>query len=187
MVSPFSFIVEPKGGKRYDNTVKAGDIDLILSSSKEDHTVSNREAVVISCPSGYKGPVYPGDILIVHHNVFKVYNDMQRMERSGKSYFKDGLYLIDDDQWFAYKRDGKLMPKEGFCFIKPSKTKEYFISKPGSRERLHGTVVIADQHLINNGIRPGDEVIFTEDSEYEFRIDGDVYYRVYSKDVCMVL
>ena len=54
MKSPFYFIVEPVGGKSYDNVRDNG---LIVSSSKEDHKATNRFALVINTPIGYTGPV----------------------------------------------------------------------------------------------------------------------------------
>ena len=42
MKSPFGFIVTPVNDTRYDNVKKIGEVDFITSSSKEDHTVSNR-------------------------------------------------------------------------------------------------------------------------------------------------
>ena len=47
MQSIHSFLVKPKGGRRYNNTKKIGDVDFILSISPEDHTVTNREAEVL--------------------------------------------------------------------------------------------------------------------------------------------
>jgi hypothetical protein len=35
-----------------------------------------------------------GDTLLVHHNVFKFYNDIKGVERSGRSYFMDDLFFI---------------------------------------------------------------------------------------------
>src|SRR5210317_1041750 len=100
MKSPFYFIVEPFGGRRYDNVKKVGDIDFITSTSQEDHTVSNRYAKVIECPSGYNGPIKPGNILLVHHNVFKIYYDMQGKERSGFSFLKDNTFFLESNQFF---------------------------------------------------------------------------------------
>ena len=54
MKSPFGFIVTPVKNTRYDN-VKIGDVDFITSSSKEDHTVSNRFANVVATPINYDG------------------------------------------------------------------------------------------------------------------------------------
>jgi hypothetical protein len=100
MKSPFYFIVKPYNDKRYDNTKKIGNVNFITSTSKEDHTSSNRYAIVVETPINYTGPVKPGDTLLVHHNVFKYYNDMQGREKSGKSFFKDDLFFIDNDQFF---------------------------------------------------------------------------------------
>ena len=49
---------------------KIGNVDFITSTSKEDHTASNRYAEVVSVPINYKGEISSGDILLVHHNVF---------------------------------------------------------------------------------------------------------------------
>ena len=38
MKSPYSFIVSPKKGRRYDNIKKYGNKDFITSSSEEDHS-----------------------------------------------------------------------------------------------------------------------------------------------------
>ena len=77
MRSPHSFIVTPVNDRRYDNLKDIGDIKFITSVSEEDHTASNRFATVIELPINYKGPIKKGDTLLVHHNVFKFYNDMQ--------------------------------------------------------------------------------------------------------------
>ena len=74
---------------------KIGNINFIISTSKEDHKASNRYSIVVETPINYNGPVQVGDTLLVHHNVFKYYNDMKGVERSGKSFFKDDLFFID--------------------------------------------------------------------------------------------
>ena len=100
MQSPHSFIVRPVKGRRYDNIKDIGGIDFITSVSKEDHKASNRHAEVVSTPLNYSGDIKKGDILLVHHNVFKFYFDMKGREKSGKSFFKDDLFFIDNDQFF---------------------------------------------------------------------------------------
>ena len=107
MKSPFSFLVKAYNERRYDNIKKVGDIDLVTSVSKEDHVSSNRFAVVEETPIDYTGPVKKGDTLLVHHNVFKYYYDKRGREKSGKSFFKDDLFLIDPDQFFLYKSEDK--------------------------------------------------------------------------------
>ena len=56
MRSPYNFIVKPIGGKRYNNSKSIGGIDLIISTSEEDHRFSNRYAEVIETPLKYDGP-----------------------------------------------------------------------------------------------------------------------------------
>ena len=129
MKSPFYFITRPKDGKRYDNTKSIGGIDFITSTSEEDHKFSNRYAEVVESPIGYSGPIQPGDTLLVHHNVFKFYNDMRGRQQSGKSFFKDDLFFIDDEQFFMYKKDEYLKSKginsgDTVCF-KPDSEYEF--------------------------------------------------------------
>ena len=86
MKSLTQFIVTPVKGRRYNNSKKIGGKDIIVSTSQEDFKFSNREAEVIECPLNYKGPIKIGDILLVHHNVFKYYYDMKGRQKSGKSF-----------------------------------------------------------------------------------------------------
>ena len=103
MRSPFSFIVRPVNGKRYDNVKTISNVDFLVSVSKEDHKASNRYAQVVSTPLGYSGDIKIGDILLVHHNVFKYYNDMSGREKSGKSFFRDVSVIIRHLQIVAYQ------------------------------------------------------------------------------------
>ncbi len=107
MKSPTQFIVKPVNGSRYNNTKLIAGIEFIINTSEEDYNFSNRYAEVIETPLNYKGPIKNGDTLIVHHNVFKFYNDIKGRRKSGKSFFKDDLFFIDEEQFFLYKSEGK--------------------------------------------------------------------------------
>ena len=104
MKSIYQFIVEPKNKRRYDNIKNIGGIDFITSSSEEDVDGSNRQAIVLETPLEYTGPIKKGDTLLVHHNVFKFYNDMKGRRKSGKSFLKENIFFLDADQFFAYKK-----------------------------------------------------------------------------------
>ena len=187
MQSPYSFIVKPIKGKRYNNTKNIGGVDFVISTSKEDHNFSNRQAEVIEVPLGYKGPIQVGDILLVHHNVFKFYNDIQGKERSGKSFFKDDLFFIEPDQYFAYKQNEKWNAVDRYCFIKPVAVEESYIYKPFSEEPLVGEIKYPNQYLKDQGLKEGDRVSFQPDSEYEFNIDEEKLYRMYDHQITMQL
>lgn len=187
MKSPFYFIAKPKNGKRYDNTKNIGGIELIVSTSEEDHKFSNRYAEVAELPLGYTGPIDIGDTLLVHHNAFKFYNDMRGRQRSGKSFFKDDLFFIETDQFFMYKKNDNWFAYDRYCFVKPISATESFIKKPFSEEPLIGKMVYPNEYLSSKGVKSGDTVCFKPDSEYEFNVDGEKMYRMFDHQITMVL
>ena len=146
MKSIYSFIVKPSNERRYDNIQKLDNTDFITSVSEEDHKSANRFATVVSIPINYNGEIKEGDTLLVHHNVFKFYNDMYGRRKSGKSYFKENLFFIDDDQFFLYKKEGKWKSHGKYCFVK-----------------------------------------FTPESEYEFTLEDEVLYRMFTNNITTVL
>lgn len=183
MKSPFYFVVKPVNGRRYDNIKDVGGVKFVTSTSQEDHKAANRFAEVVSVPSNYNGEIVPGDILVVHHNTFKIYYDMKGQERSGTSFLKDDLFFVDDDQYFMYKHDGVWKTHSRYCFIKPVKKKYSYVKKNGVYEPLIGEVVYANDELRALGVNEGDEVSFEPDSEYEFVIDGEIMYRMFTKNI----
>lgn len=187
MRSPFYFIVKPLEGKRYKNSKKIGGIDFLTSTSEENHLASNREAVVISTPVNYSGDIETGDILLVHHNVFKYYYDMQGKQKSGKSFFIDDLFFVDNEQFFMYKKKNKWICHDRYCFVKPIPTTESYIHKPMSEEPLMGELKYINKKLKSYGLSEGDYISFKPDSEYEFTVDGEKLYRMYDHQITVQL
>jgi hypothetical protein len=187
MQSPYSFIVQPYNGRRYDNIKQYGDVEFIVSSSEEDHKSSNRFATVVSTPLKYNGPIKKGDTLLVHHNVFKFYNDMYGNRKSGKSFFKDDLFFVDMDQFYMYKNEEGWKGYSKYCFVKPLKVKESYLKKTCKYEPLTGVVKYINQELIDKGVKVGDTVLYQPDSEYEFRVDDELLYRMFTDNITVVL
>ena len=187
MRSPFHFIARPINGKRYDNTKEIGGIEFIVNTSEEEHKFSNRFAEVLELPLNYKGPIVEGDTLLVHHNVFKFYNDMKGRQKSGKSFFRDDKFFIDTEQFFMYKHGSTWNAYDRYCFVKPIPVIESYIKKPFSEEPLMGEMVYPNDYLIKRGIKAGDLVCFTPDSEYEFTVDEQKLYRIYDHQITIKL
>lgn len=188
MQSPHSFIVRPVKGRRYDNIKDIGGIDFITSVSKEDHKASNRHAEVVSTPVNYSGDIKKGDVLLVHHNVFKFYFDMKGREKSGKSFFKDDLFFIDNDQFFLYNKKGKWYGHDKYCFVKPVPKKDFYLKGVGVKEEpLHGVIKYSNKQLEQLGVHEGDEVCFTPNSEYEFYVDEEKLYRMFTNNIALTL
>lgn len=180
MRSPFNFIVRPYNGRRYDNIKKIGGIDFITSSSQEDHTVSNRYATVVATPINYKGEIEPGDTIMVHHNVFKYFYDMKGRQRSGKSFLKDDLFLVDDYQYYLYKHNNIWKAEDRFCFVTPVPKEEFYLEIPGVEQPLVGVIKYTNNKLLSYGIDVGDRVSFRPDAEYAVMLEGEKVYRVSS-------
>jgi len=187
MRSPFYFIVKPLDNKRYTNTKKIEGMEFITSTSEENYKASNRQGVVVSVPLGYDGQIKVGDILLVHHNVFKYYNDMKGRQQSGKSFFKDNLFFIEHDQFFMYKQDDVWYCHDRYCFVKPVEKKESFISKLGTEEPLVGIMKYPNKYLSSQGVVSGDKISFKPDSEYEFMVDDEKLYRMYDHQITIKL
>jgi len=188
MQSPYSFIVTPLKNRRYDNIKMYGDKKFYTSVSEEDHTVSNRFAKVINVPINYKGEVQIGDTLLVHHNVFKFYNDMYGKRQSGKSWLKDNLFLVDPDQFFLYKRNDEWKGYDKYCFIKPLPKKDFYLDGVGVHEEpLCGKIKYSNQQLEKLGLNVGDEVSYQPDTEYVFYIDEEKLYRMFTNNITMLI
>ncbi len=187
MKPPFQFLVKPVDGVRYSYTKKVGGKDFVVSSSQEDHKATNRFAEVIEIPINYDGDVKKGDILLVHHNVFRIYYDMKGIERSGPSFFMDDLFLIDFDQFFLYKTaDGWKAPSP-YCFVSPVKNKDSAISTNKQEQDLIGRIRYVNDELLSLGLKEGDIVSFQPESEYEFTVEGEKIYRMFTKNICILL
>lgn len=187
MKSPFSFIVEPVNNKRYNNTKRIGELEFVISTSTEDYKHANREAKVIELPLRYKGPIKVGDTLLVHHNVFKYYNDIKGRQKSGKSFFKDNLFFVEQDQFYAYKSNDKWNAVDRYCFVKPIPVEESYIYKPLTEEPLIGLIKYPNKYLKSKGLNEGDKVCFKPDSEYEFTVEGEKLYRMFDHQITIAL
>jgi hypothetical protein len=180
MKSVYNFVVKPKG-ERYNNTKKFDGGELILNTDIFQHQYVNREAIVISTPMIGDTDIKPGDTVIVHHNVFRRWNDVKGVERNSKAYFNEDTYFINHEQIFLYKRPARwsrfkesqwIAPK-GYCFVIPLKATDQFNTE--SEKPLQGIVKYSDGTVeVNNlvGFRPS--------SEYEFIVDGERLFRVLS-------
>ena len=172
MKSVYNFVVTPKG-ERYNNTKKVGDSELILNTDIYRHEFTNREAIVISTPIIGDTDIQKGDIVLVHHNVFRRWTDVRGIEKNSRSFFNENTYLINHDQIFLYKRNDKWIVPKGYCFVQPLKAIDQFNIE--SEKPLQGIVKYSD-----GTVEVNDLVGFRPNSQYEFVVDGERLYRVLS-------
>ncbi len=173
MKSVYNFVVKPIG-ERYKNVKKLGNKELILNTEIFNHQYVNRQATVISTPIIGSTSINIGDEVIVHHNVFRRWYNVKGIEKNSKNYFNEDNYVVYPDQIFLYKQNKKWLSQKGFCWVKPIKNKDKYANSE-TQENI-GIIKYTDGSFEVN-----DLVGFTPISNYEFVIDGELLYRVYTK------
>jgi len=178
MKSLYSFIVKPYN-KRYDNIRKVGDKQLIINTTIEDHQFISKKAVVVSTPAAFDTKIKKGDIVYIHHNIFRRWYDQKGKERNSSTFFKDDLYFCSPEQIYMYN----LKPHLNYCFVKPILNKSNLSL---SKEQEHfGILKYSNSSLEAVGLTPGYLVVFTPNSEFEFIIEGERLYCMKSNDIAV--
>jgi co-chaperonin GroES (HSP10) len=180
MRSVFSFIVKPVGD-RYNNKVKVGDKELILNTRIESFKSVNNIAEVVSVPLAYSTDIKEGDLVVIHHNVFRRFYDIKGKQKDSRSYFMDDLYFCDIDQIYLYKHDTKWKSFGDRCFIIPIKNTDYL--KLDKEQSLIGILKYGNSSLKALKINEGDLVGYTPGGEFDFVIDGKRLYCMKSNDI----
>ena len=173
MKSVYNFVVTPVG-KRYNNVKKVGDKELVLNTEIFNHQYVNRKATVISKPIIGDTDIDVGSDVILHHNVFRRWHNVKGIEKNSKSYFNENTYIVNLDQIFLYKKFWEWKSPKGFCWVKPIKNKDKYANSE-VQENV-GIIKYTD-----GSFKINDLVGFTPISNYEFVIDGELLYRVYTK------
>jgi len=173
MKSVYNFVVNPIG-KRYNNIKKVEDKELIINTEIFNHLYVNRTAKVVSTPIIGDTDIKPGDEVILHHNVFRRWHNVYGKEKNSKNYFDENTYIVYPDQIFLYKQNNSWLPPKGFCWVKPIKNQDKYSNN--ETQKNIGIVKYTD-----GTFKVNDLVGFTPISNYEFVIDGELLYRVYTK------
>ena len=180
MNSLYDFIVKPLGNE-YNNEININNKKLVLNTSIESFKSVNNLAIVIETPKAYKTPINKGDIIVMHHNVFRTFYDMKGKRKKSRSFFHDNLYFCQIDQVYLYKNNKQWKSFNERCFIMPLKNDSYLTSD--KERKLIGILKIGNSSLEALGINEGDVVGYTPNGEWEFIIDDQRLYCMKSNDI----
>ena len=182
MNSVFSFIVKPVGD-RYNNKIKIGEKELVLNTKIETFKSVNNLAEVISTPLAYSTDIKVGDLVIIHHNVFRRFYDIRGNQKNSRAHFIDDMYFCDIDQIYLYKNNDSDRWKSfgDRCFIKPLKNTSYLSSD--KERKLIGILKYGNSSLESLKINEGDLVGYTPGGEFDFVIEGQRLYCMKSNDI----
>ena len=176
----FNFIISPIDG-RYNNEKKVGDSTLIVNTNIEEFVYINRMATVISIPTAIDTNIKKGDIVVVHHNIFRRWYDVRGNERNSRNYFTEDLYFCPLEQIYLYKQNKEWITNLDYCFIKP--VRETDKSKVEILKQQKGVLKYTNSILTQLDVHKEDVVGFKPMREWEFIIDGQLLYCMKSKDI----
>jgi hypothetical protein len=180
MTAVFDFIIKPVGS-RYNNSIDVNGKQLIINTRIESFKSVNKLAEVVSVPLAFETDIKPGDIIVIHHNVFRRFYDIKGRQKNSRSYFKEDLYFCAPDQIYLYNRDNEWRSYGDRCFVKPIKNIDQFKL---DKERKHiGILKYGNESLNKLGINPGDLVGYKPYGEFEFIIDDQRLYCMKSNDI----
>ena len=188
MTPLYDYVIVPDG-ERYNDVKKVGDKELILFSgiNEKDHSYTNRIGVVVGVPRN-PGPIEVGDKVIVHHNTFRRWYNVRKKLMDSSNLIKDNEFSLQLDQLFAYNKGDGWITTEDYCFIKPIPLKAGDFEIADQYENQVGHIYLNNPHLEKQGLKIGDKVWFSKNSEYEFEIDGEKVYKMSgSQDVKILL
>jgi hypothetical protein len=180
MRSLYDFIVEPVG-ETYNNEIEIKNTKIILNTKIESYKFVNNIAKVIKIPLAYKTIIKEGDIVLIHHNVFRTFYNMKGIKKKSRSFFKNNKYFCALDQIYLYKPGSKWLSINDRCFIKPLKNESKF--KVSKEQSLIGVLKIGNNSLEALGIHEGDVVGYKPYGEYEFIVDKQRLYCMKSNDI----
>jgi len=190
MKSPYNFVVSPYGDK-YTNTKTINGEEFVINTSLEIAKYVNRFAIVDELPIYYEGDISVGDIVILHHNIFRIYFDMQGRQTNSPEYFRDGVFIVSPERIYMYKKNNEKEewhPHLNFCFVKSIETiQDELLHNTDKEEKHTGYLVYPNKKLIEDGFSKGDLIAFKKNSEYAFEVDDEKLYRMYDRDILLKL
>jgi len=184
MRSPYYFLIKPYKGDKYRTTQKIGDLDIIVNDNIDSHLHTNRIAEVIEVPQTYKGNVRKGDLIVVHHNTFRVGRSQMGEMNNGIKHIFDDLYFTDNP--YMIIRGKEMIAVDPYIFLeRVGNHNEY------SSEHLHnnlGRVVVnSDKQQNELGLRKGDLIAYEDFRNYYFNVLDKELIKLDVTDICAKL
>ena len=194
MKSTIYFIVRVEDS--YNNYVEFDNgIRYATNNSIESVEHINRVGKVISAPKGTL--VSEGDLLLFHHNICRQSYGFKGKKKHSSFAISEDIFFVPVTEIFMHIKEGEsdwtaLSP---FVFIEPIpaeiktlpnglkvKEEDYKGMKP-----LIGKVAYPNKQLLDKGVNKGDVIAFQQDSEHEYELKGNIYYKMRNNDILAVI
>lgn len=167
---------------------------LVLSNGSLNQVKDTiRSGIVVSLPDCIDDDLVVGDELFFHHSIVHqtIWDEEFGVRLSTHCVdYKNKIYKVPVDKtwpmYFGRKRDGGSFKSLGRCnFLKPimKRNESEIVDSPneGENDELKAEMVYPSEMMSNSGVKAGDVVGFIKNAEYSFKIDGEVYFRMFDE------
>ena len=178
--------------KLVEDTVKVNGVEMYLDSSYDPMRFARQYGEVVIAPERLTSKnmdVKVGDRIYFHHFVADKKNQMVEDE--------DGNYIlqVDAGQIYCAVRDNKIIMQNFWCFVEQKTESEdnyktssgIFLKSTMEIEEQRGYLKYANQEILDYGAKINDEVIFSENSEYNMNVEGQELLRMRNIDILAVV
>lgn len=190
----------------YETTVVGG-VEMDVNPYFEQPKWINRIGKVVATPilPAPDAKIKKGyEVLVVHTSLLhESYNHSGRKESFYCVDVENSLFRFEENLIFMYREssDRKWLCNGKNVFIKPIPLRKEILTIAGlevpdavleeeigykQNEKQTGIVAFANKELEGFGVKKGDKIYFKADREYEFEIDGNIYYHMENVDLLMV-
>ena len=168
---------------------------IVVNSTVESIQHINRTARVLEAPDFTI--LKKGDEVVCHHNIFRIRNGIQGQKVKSNYNLEGNIYFVPLTEVYMFKRDSDWNAIRPYVFVKPvnyedKKFGNIIITGADSnthkgKEKLKGVIKYPNDELVHNGVKEGDEVVFSSFSQYEFNINGETLYKMSTKDILAII
>ena len=194
MKASIYFLVEVEN--TYNNYIEISkDVKFSVNNTIDSMEHINRVGKFIDGPKG--SIVSPGDFLLFHHNICRESFGKQGKRRKSVFNVKDNIFYIPATEIFMVmkKSSDQWEALDPYTFIKPipaekQKLPNGFELKEESYKNmkpLMGILEYPNKKLLELGAKKGDIIAFQENSEHEFEIKGEIFYKMKTRDILAIL
>jgi len=178
--------------KKVNETKKIGDVEIYIETKFNEFEHRVMEGEVVGIPEKYKTQVAIGDTLYFHHHVvitpqvLDENNDLYQV-----NYSPDGGHATQS--YIVKKKDtDEIIALDDWVFLDPikpePKLKSDILELVSFEEEVNykGKIMYASDKIKELGLKIGDVVWFTKDSDYEMQIDDKKLWRVLIQNLTIV-
>jgi|MDTC01.1.fsa_nt_gb co-chaperonin GroES (HSP10) len=178
--------------KKVNETKKIGDVEIYIETKFNEFEHRVMEGEVVGIPEKHKTQVAIGDTLYFHHHVvitpqvLDEKNDLYQV-----NYSPDGGHATQS--YIVKKKDtDEIIALDDWVFLDPikpePKLKSDILELVSFEEEVNykGKIMYASDKIKELGLKIGDVVWFTKDSDYEMQIDDKKLWRVLIQNLTIV-